>query len=186
MRVVDRELLLRHSLWSPVPDDGFLFRHGPFLRAVAINEMVAASRNRLQILVDVVGAGGRVHPAGAIVEALIDEELPPGYRTVVIQPLLTGHLDLGPEEKRRVRIDEKERVMRKRVRRGDGSAVRAAVRIAFNHTRGDVLRSASVERGELREVHGLDVGADASVAERQRHPRLEARDDLCLHLRVLI
>src|SRR5450759_1239338 len=115
MGAVDREIFLRHSSGSAVADDGFLLHHRSLLRAVAINEVVAASRPSLEILVDVVSAGGRVHPARAVVEALIDEELSPRYRAIGIQPLLTRHLHFGAEEKRRVRVDEEERVMRKRV-----------------------------------------------------------------------
>src|SRR5204862_2201128 len=82
MGVEDRKILLRHSLWSTVANDRFLLRHRPLRGAVAINETIAAFRYSLEIFVDVVGTGRRVHPAGAVVEALVDEELSPGYRAV--------------------------------------------------------------------------------------------------------
>src|SRR3954463_12565150 len=100
MGAVDGELLLRHPLWGAVADDRFLLRHRPLPGAVAIDEMVTALRYGLEIFVDVVGAGGRVHPASALVEALINEELPPGHRAIGVQALLTRDLHLGAEEKR--------------------------------------------------------------------------------------
>ena len=106
MGAEDREILLRHSLWSFVANDGFLIQHRPLRVSVAIDEVVATLAHRLQILIDVVGARGRVHPARPIIEALIDEELSPRYGAVVVQTLLTRHLHLGAEEKRSMRIDE--------------------------------------------------------------------------------
>src|SRR5258706_12645626 len=127
MCVVDSEILLRHALWSPVANDGLLLGHRPLLGAVAIKEMVAAFGYGLEILVDVVGAGGRVHPARACVESLIDEELSPRHCAIRVQSLLTRHLHLDAEEKGRVRIDEKERVMRERVGGRDCDSIGAAI-----------------------------------------------------------
>ena len=67
----------------------------PLLGAVAVGEAVALLRHRLEVLVDVVDAARRVHPAGALVEALVDEELSPGQRAVRVQPFVAGHLRFG-------------------------------------------------------------------------------------------
>ena len=47
-----------------------------------------------------------MHPAGALVESLIDEELSPRDRAVRVQPFVARHLHLGAEEERRVRVDQ--------------------------------------------------------------------------------
>src|SRR4051812_41405123 len=126
-----------------------------------------------------------MHPAGAVVESLVDEELTPRYRAVVVEALLTRNLHLGAEEKRGVRIDEKERVVGERVRWRDGDAVRPAIRFAFTSWRncfahrlrnGSCARNwgrTAVKRTKLGQVHRLDVGSNTSVAERERHPRLQ-------------
>src|SRR6202008_1083190 len=108
MGAEDGETLLRHTLRSLVANDGFLLQNRTLSRIVAINEVVTAPGDGLQILVDVVGAGRRVHPAGAVVEALIDEKLSPRHCAIGIQALLTRHLHFGAKEKRSVRIDEKQ------------------------------------------------------------------------------
>ena len=68
-------------------------------------------------------AARSVHPADVRVEALIDEELPPGHGAICIQPFFAHHLQLGPEIERRVRIDQQQRVALGCVRRRDGHAV---------------------------------------------------------------
>src|SRR5204863_8779295 len=42
-------------------------------------------------------------------------------------------------------------------------------------------RTTTIEALELAQRHGLDVAADASFGERQRHPRLEPPDDARRH-----
>src|SRR5581483_2657382 len=52
---------------------------------------------------------------------------------------------------------------------------------------GGRLRAAvAVERLQLFQVDALDVAADAPFAERQRHPRLEVRDDARFGFRMLV
>src|SRR5690242_8384707 len=123
MGVKDREVLERHSLRSAIMNHDFVFSYRSLRAAIPIREVVASLRYRLQVFVDVVGTGRCVHPASAVVEALIDEELSPRHRTVGIEPLLARDLDFGAEEKRGVRIDEEQRVMRKSIGGRDGNAV---------------------------------------------------------------
>jgi hypothetical protein len=128
-----------------------------------------------------------VHPPGAVVEPLVDEELAPRHRAVGIQALVAHHLQFRPEVKRGVGIDEQQRVMGNRVRGRDGGAVRSS-RLGLVVLRRQRLgrRSFAVERGKLVEVHGFDIAADAAFGEAQRHPRLESPDDARLHLGVLV
>ncbi len=65
-----------------------------------------------------------MHPAGAFVEALVDEELAPRDCAIGIQAFFAGHLQFGAEEERGVGIDQQQRVMVARVRRRDSDAVR--------------------------------------------------------------
>src|SRR5437763_1108075 len=94
-------------------------------------ERCVASRNEVGVEVrDVavgVGAAGSVHPSRAVVGALIDEELSPRHSAIGVQAFLTRKLNFGAEEKGRVRIDEKERVVRESVGGCDGNAVGALV-----------------------------------------------------------
>ena len=72
------------------------------------------------------------------------------------------------------------------LRRRDGDAVRSVrlARRARVHRRR--RRLAAVERAQPVDGDALDVAADAAFAEAERHPRLEARDDARLHLRMLV
>src|SRR5215216_2004112 len=70
-------------------------------RAPDAAEAIAGLFARLHLnreLVDIVDPARRVHPAGLGVEALVDEELPPGRGTIGVQPLPAGDLLLGAEE----------------------------------------------------------------------------------------
>ena len=66
-----------------------------------------------------------MHPAGALVEALVDEELAPGHGAVGVEPFVADHLQFGAEEERGVGIDQQQGVVVGGVRGRDGDAVRA-------------------------------------------------------------
>ena len=66
-----------------------------------------------------------MHPAGTLVEPLVDEELPPGYGAISVQTLVAHHLQLGTEKEGRVGIDQQQGVARSRIRRRDRHAVRS-------------------------------------------------------------
>ena len=80
--------------------------------------------------------------------------------------------------------------MVERVCRGNGDTVRSRrlVRpVAFLARRLDVrARVIPVKRLELGEVHPLDVTANTSLAEAERHPRLEVGDNARLHLGMVM
>ena len=77
-----------------------------FLVAISIEKCVAFLRDGFQVFIDRVHAAGGVHPAGAGIEALVNEKLAPGDGAVSVQPFLAHHLQLGAEEERGVRIDQ--------------------------------------------------------------------------------
>ncbi len=107
-------------------NDDLLHDERPLFRADAIGvAAVGLLRDRLDILVDVVDAARGVHPAGLVVEALVDEELSPGQRAVGVQAFLAHHLRFLAEEERRMRVDQQHRLARRGVRAGDGDAVRS-------------------------------------------------------------
>ncbi len=165
--------------------------HRPLFGAVFVDVPAALVRHRLEVLVDVVDAAGRVHPAGAIVEPLVDEELAPRERAVRVQALVAHHLRFGAEEEGRVRIDQQQRVVSGGVRGRDGDAVRSGRldvrrRGIQRRLRRRLRAAVAVEGFELREVHALDVAADAAFGERERHPRLEPFDHLRGDRRVRI
>ena len=69
-----------------------------------------------------------------------------------------------------MRVDQQQRVMRRRVRRRDGDAVRARrLDVHGRRPRRSALtrfaRLLAVERLELAEIDALDVAADAALAE---------------------
>ena len=45
------------------------------------------------------------------IETLVDKELAPGHRAVGVQSFVTGHLQLGTEIKRGVRVYQQQRMM---------------------------------------------------------------------------
>ena len=141
---VDGEVFLRHSGGSFVGHGNLRRGYRPLLGAVPISEAVALLRHGLEILVDVVDAARCVHPAGAVVESLVDEELAPGQRAVHVQAFLADHLRFGPEEKRGMRIDQQQRVLGRRVGRRDSDTVRPG------RFRSSVRASAKVSAGRRR------------------------------------
>ena len=195
MGPIGRELALRHAVRRFVGhhdllrDERLLF--GADLIGVAA---VGLLRHRLEVLVDVVDAARRVHPAGLVVEALVDEELSPRQRAVGVQAFLADHVRFLAEEERGVRVDQQHRLAGGGVRAGDRDAVRTGRLNQWFDTAGACLavahdgslrgRRRTVERFELRQVDALDVAADAALAEAERHPRLELRDHARLHVRV--
>ena len=167
MRAIDGEFLLRHPVIRLVRHRDFAHRDGTLFGAVLVEVAVALLRHGFEILVDGIDAAGGVHPTGAVVEALVDEELAPGDGAVGIEAFVAHHLQFGAEEERRVRIDQQQRVMRRRCSTarwrcrsipGSGEFVldrRAGVRCAGR---------LAVERLQLVEVDPLDVAADAALA----------------------
>nr|GEU28199.1 hypothetical protein [Tanacetum cinerariifolium] len=166
---------------------------GPLLVAVLVVILAVLFADGFQVLVDDVAAARRVHPAYAVVKTLVHEELAPGHGAVGVKALLAMHLHLGPEVERRVRIDHQQRVAVFGDGRRDGKAVRAArfvVEVAarglvgHQHRRHPRVGAVRVQVFQLLEVDGFDVAADAALAEGQRHPRLEPRDQVGLDLRM--
>ena len=186
---IDREFLLRHAVVGFVGDGNLGGLQRALFVAVLRVVTVALLRHGFEILIDGVDAAGGVHPAGAFVEALVDEELAPGYRAVGVQAFIARHLEFGAEEEGSVGIDEQQGVVGRRVGRGDGHAVRAG-RLPFDRGErfepGQLLRCAlAVEGFELSEIHAFDIAADAALREAQGHPRLESFDDTRFHGGVL-
>ncbi len=99
MGAVDREVTLGHRAGRRAIGHGDGGGdHRPFLSAVSVEELAVLPDNGLGELVHHVDAAGGMHPASVLVEALIDEELPPGGRAIGVQPLVGTHLQLGAEE----------------------------------------------------------------------------------------
>ena len=112
-----------------VGENDFLGDERPGLGAVAIGGRGGAggrgrsSDDGLEVFVDHIGAVGSVHPAEAVVEPLVDEELAPSDGTVGVETFFADGVDLGTEIKRRVRIDEEQGVAGGGFGGGDGEAV---------------------------------------------------------------
>src|SRR5271166_53631 len=106
MGAIYGKFLFRHAVAGPVGhrDSGCYYR--TLLVSVPIVELIAAFCDGLQILVNRIDTAGSMHPAGMVVEALVNEELTPRDRAVGIQPFLAHHLQFGSEEERGVRIDQ--------------------------------------------------------------------------------
>src|ERR1051326_6684891 len=77
---VNRELLPGHSVRGLVRNRNSSHSHGPVVVLISEKKAVVLLDYRFQVLVDVIDATGRVHPAHALIESLVDEELTPGYR----------------------------------------------------------------------------------------------------------
>src|SRR5690606_29606873 len=82
VREVRSERALAHPALRAVRDRDRARRHGAQLVTVAVEVAPVPANRGLEEPVDVVDAAGRVHPPGALVEALVDEELPPCDRAV--------------------------------------------------------------------------------------------------------
>ena len=126
MCAIDGECLAPHPAGGFVRHGDRCHGHGPIGGAIAIEVAIALLHDGLEILVDRIDAARRVHPTGAIVETLIDEDLAPGDGPVSIEPLLAHDLQLSTEEERRMRIDQQQCVMVYRVHRRDGESIGAA------------------------------------------------------------
>ena len=93
----------------------------------------------------------------------------------------------GPEEKRCMRIDQKQRMMRRRVRWRDSDAVGSArLDISCVFRQRLLRRSLAVKCLELLKIDLFDVSADAAFRKRKGHPRLESRNDARFHLRMFV
>ena len=112
---VDRELFLGHPIPTLVGNRDLFHIDEALLTSVPVVQFAGPFDDRLEVFVNIVHAARRVHPADAVIETLIDEELTPRHRAVCIQTFRTKHLRFGPEEKRCVRIDQEQGMMRRRV-----------------------------------------------------------------------
>ncbi len=84
-----------HAILRLVAQRDLLRSKGPRLRAIFVGVTAWAARrgdDGLCIFVYRIDVAGSVHPSGAIVEALIDEDLPPRDRSVGVQTLVAGDL----------------------------------------------------------------------------------------------
>ena len=137
-----------------------------------------------------------MHPAESVVETLIHEELAPRGGTVGVEALGAHGVQLGAKIKRRVRVDEQQRVTGRAFGRGDGEAV-GALRLEGCGWRGGVgigaVGCSESERGartvegfEVFERNRFDVAADAAFGEGEGHPRLEMRDQFRTHAGVRV
>ncbi len=169
VRAVDGEFALRHPRVGPVGHCDPSLDHGTLLVAVEVVDAVVPLHDGLQELVDVVDAARGVHPAGPLVEALVDEELPPRDRAVGVEPLVADHVQLGPEEERRVGVDEEEGVARGAVGGGDGDAVGPG-RLGQEELRQHGLRRTDLRRQVLgtAPVEGLERGRRGRPARCRR------------------
>src|SRR5579884_274440 len=126
MRTIDRELPLRHSRFGLVRHSDFAYDHRTFFIPVFVKESIALLLHRLKIFVDGIDTAGSVHPAHAVVESLVDEELSPGGGAIGIEPLITHHLQFGAEKEVSMGIDQKQSVMIDSICRRNRNAVRSA------------------------------------------------------------
>src|SRR5688500_9772655 len=88
MRAIDRERANRHSRVGLVRDGDAVHLHRALLVAVEIRRTLPRAADGLRPLVDVVHTTRRVHPSSLVIEALIDEELTPGQRSVGVESFL--------------------------------------------------------------------------------------------------
>ncbi len=112
MRSVNGEFLFRHAVIGLVRDDDLCRGDGALLISVFVVEAAVLLFDRFQIFVHGIHAARSVHPAGAVIKSLINEELAPGHGAVSIQPFVAHHLQFRPEEEGGVRIDQQQGVMR--------------------------------------------------------------------------
>ena len=197
--VISVEDAFLHALRGLVPQGDLPAFEAALFGPILVSETATLWDDGLQVFVHRIHVAGGVHPTGAVIEALIDKHLSPGHCAVGVEPFIAGHLQLRPEEKRRVRIDQKQSVMIHRIRRRDGKTVgatRFAVhrpqvclllqlrRALFRSDQLGLLLTAIVGFKRLQ-VDLLDVSADAAFSERKRHPGFEVSDDARLHLWML-
>src|SRR5262245_49520838 len=99
---VDGEFLLGHSVAGSVRHSNLIDRNRPLFPTILVKEAAILFFDGFEIFIDRIHSARCVHPASAIVEALVDEKLAPGRRAVSIQTLLAYHLQLRPEKERNV------------------------------------------------------------------------------------
>src|SRR6185312_5686252 len=92
----ERPCLDRAALGA-VTDGDVAAGDGQFLVAKFVEILAVLLRNGFGEFVDRVDAGGSVHPADVLVEALVDEELAPGRGAVGIEAFVAGDLRLAAE-----------------------------------------------------------------------------------------
>src|SRR5438105_13118279 len=97
MRAINGELFLSHSVPALIGNRDCSYLQRTFFIPVLVIEIGTLLDDRFQVLVDIVDTTRCVHPTGAVIEALIDEELTPGDRAVRIQTFRAEHLRFGPE-----------------------------------------------------------------------------------------
>src|SRR5207249_7907687 len=91
MSPVDGEVLPGHSSAGLVRYGDRTRLDRAFFGAVLVGEAVVLFHDGFKILVDVVHAARCMHPACALVESLVDEELAPRERAVGVQALVADH-----------------------------------------------------------------------------------------------
>jgi len=97
---VGRELSLTQGAAVFVRHDDRLRDERPLAVAVAVNEIsrrVFFLRDGFEIFVDDIAAVRRVHPADAVVEALVNEELSPRHRAVGREPFVADDVHFRPK-----------------------------------------------------------------------------------------
>ena len=196
MTEVRRDGFALHTRRRFVRQHDALGRQFALATRILVKGLAVAFGDRELILVGHVTTAGGVHPAVLVVEALIDEKLPPRDRAVGFQPFFAGHVDFGPEVVVGVRIDQQQRMTVGGVLRRNREAVRprGLPRLNIRVKLGRALlaqrrgrRHSHARRVELRDatgVHTRNVSADAAFGKGERHPRLELRKQLRLHLRM--
>ena len=108
VRAIARECARRDVVSVAIAQDDLGDFEGTHFFAVAVLQPGLRAHYILHELVHEVRVGGRVHPASVFVEALINEELSPGYGAVGVQAFLRDHVHLAAEIERGVRIDEQQ------------------------------------------------------------------------------
>src|SRR5258708_18446398 len=129
---------------------------GSLLVSILIEVAVPSFYHGLEIFIDCVDSARCVHPSSVIVEPLIDEKLSPRHRAVGIESFVAHHLQFGAEEKARVRIDQKKRVMIDCIRRCHREAVGSAELFVSFIARRSHSRRVPIEFLEWPQIHPLD------------------------------
>ena len=155
-------------------------------RPVQIIPLAALPLHGERKFIDIVDARRGVHPADMAVEALIDEELPPGAGAIGIEALATFDLGFTAEIEAGVRVDQQQRIARCAARRRQRHAVGAERlgQFAAEIERSQFGRLAGVQRFQVGEVDALDIAADAAFGKAERHPGFEMGDNARFHCGV--
>ena len=165
--------------------DALLGQRAP-IGAVQIMIFAALLLHGQRELIDIVDARRRVHPAGVPVEALIDEELPPGAGAIGIKALAAFDLGFAAEIEAGVRVDEQQGVARRAAAGRQRHAVGAGrfEQFAAQFDGGQFHGLPGVEGFKPAEIDALDIAADAAFGKAERHPRFETGDDARFHCGV--